>query len=94
MNRWTWMTYIGLLIFVVGVGAYAFREPARITSAQAALEEQYILDAAPLYIRFCSRCHGEAGEGVGAMPVLNNPALASAKAEYLFETIAPGPFRG
>jgi len=88
MNRWNVIAIISLVILIGSLGIYAYYEPDRIAQAEAELLDQYLFDAAPVYIQNCARCHGQAGEGSGSMPVLNNPALASAKAEYLFDTIA------
>jgi mono/diheme cytochrome c family protein len=88
MNRYTFISLMALLAFVVALPVYALMEPGRMVRAKIELREQYIEDGSRLYLRYCAACHGVAGEGIGVMPALDHPALASADEEALYRTIA------
>ena len=81
---------IATALIVLGIPWYAFNEPARLESAQAAQLALEIDEAMTLYAENCSVCHGLAGEGIGATPALNNPALQEMDAGSLTKTIARG----
>jgi mono/diheme cytochrome c family protein len=84
---------IGILatgMIVTGLLLYSLAEPARIDQAQASQLTLDLNDAMTLYAENCSVCHGLAGEGIGATPPLNNPALATSDPSTLFKTIARG----
>lgn len=83
-----WISLIALMVLVVALPYYALLEEGRMSQAQAALQEQSMQEATVIYINYCSTCHGIRGEGVGAMPPLNNPSLAGAEASMLTNTIA------
>jgi mono/diheme cytochrome c family protein len=55
------------------------------------LRQEFVAEGAAIYVENCAACHGAAGEGLGAMPALNNPALASADHDLLYATIAHSP---
>ncbi len=75
---------------VAGLGFYALQEPVRLEHAQT-LQLMVDLDAAmTLYAQNCSICHGLAGEGIGAMPALNTPALKEMDPDALAKTINRG----
>jgi len=82
---------LALLALVVLLPLYGLREPARMAAATEALQEEVVADAAVLYLESCAPCHGPDGSGAGAMPGLDYPALAEARAEVLFRTIAYSP---
>ena len=88
MGKYNALALIALLIIVALVPFYALREPARMETAQVALSQQRVRAAAALYLEDCASCHGAAGEGLGAMPALNNPAFAQVEAGKLFNAIA------
>ena len=88
MNKINLITLIALLMFVLAWPVYAAFEPARMLSAQQQARQRSLAEGAEMYIDHCAQCHGAAGEGLGVMPALNNPALADANADYLFKTIA------
>jgi len=45
-----------------------------------------------LYAENCAVCHGLNGEGIGATPALNNPALVTMAFDDLYKTISRGRF--
>lgn len=84
---------IGILatgLIVTGLMLYALLEPARIEGAQASQLNLDLNDAMTLYAQNCSVCHGLAGEGIGATPPLNNPALSLSDPGSLAKIIARG----
>jgi mono/diheme cytochrome c family protein len=91
MSKYNLINLIALLLIVVALPVYALREPVRMDQAQAELRQERISHAAEAYLDICASCHGVAGEGLGAMPALNNPGLAEADQGLLFETIAHSP---
>jgi cytochrome c553 len=91
MNRYDLIGIAALVIVVVALPVYAVLEPSRMGQAQGDLREQFLSDGAAAYVENCALCHGPEGEGVGAMPALNNPALADADHDRLYDTIAHSP---
>ena len=57
-------------------------------TSQQTYRKQVVESGAELYTHHCRLCHGDVGEGVAAMPPLNNPALAEINPDLLFRTIA------
>ncbi len=92
MNRYTLTTFIALAVLVIVVPVYGFLEPQRMESAQAELRQQFVSDAAVMYIENCAVCHGAQGEGIGATPPLNTAGLAQADYDFLYKTIARGRY--
>jgi mono/diheme cytochrome c family protein len=92
MNKYNLITTIALLILVIGVPVYAVMEPARMEQAQADLRQEFVSDAAVIYVENCALCHGAAGEGVGSMPALNHDGLRTADFDMLYKTIARGRY--
>jgi mono/diheme cytochrome c family protein len=91
MTKYNLIGLLSLLVLVAALPVYAFFETARMEEAKVALRQQYLADGAAMYVENCVRCHGVAGEGVGAMPALNNPAMVGADGELLYRTIAHSP---
>lgn len=91
MNKYDFITLNALLILVVALPLYAWREPVRMDQAQQDLRQQYLADGAAMYVENCAYCHGAAGEGLGVMPPLNNPALTEADSTLVYDTIAHSP---
>ena len=86
---------VGLLatqFIVLGLGYYMLNEPTRIIESQTQIQQIQLDDAMTLYAQNCSVCHGLAGEGIGAIPPLNNPALQTMAYDDLTKTIARGRF--
>ncbi len=86
---------IGILataMIAAGLLLYAVQEPQRIIQAQAAQITWDLDEAMTLYAENCSVCHGLAGEGIGAIPALDNPALRAADLAALEKIIARGLF--
>lgn len=84
---------IGLVataLIAAGLLLYAREEPARIALAQAQQTASSLDAAMTLYAENCSVCHGLAGEGLGATPALNRPALQSMDSQELAKAIARG----
>ena len=92
MTKYNLITTIALLILVIAIPVYALREPDRMEQAQADLRQQFVSDAAVIYVENCALCHGAAGEGIGSMPGLNNEGLRTADFDILYKTIARGRY--
>ncbi len=88
MNRYTAIGIISLLIIIVALPIYATRESARMEQTAITLRQKRVDDGSILYVKNCAPCHGAAGEGIGAMPALNNPNLAQADHQALFKVIS------
>jgi len=91
MKLYNIVSVLALLVLVLALPLYATRESLRMDLAQTRLREQYVADAALLYVEACLSCHGPDGAGVGAMPALNGPHLAKADGDLLYRTIANSP---
>lgn len=87
-NKFSWITFLALMVFVIAWPAYALREPERMKATELAMRRLALEDGTAIYLQSCAQCHGAAGEGIGVMPALNNPALAEADEEVLFKIIA------
>lgn len=88
-------TLAGLLatqFIVFGLAVYMLNEPTRILESQSRILAVQLDDAMTLYAQNCSVCHGLAGEGIGATPALNIPALQTMAYDDLTKTIARGRF--
>jgi len=81
---------IATLLIATGLLLYALKEPARIEIAQAALVSNNLNDAMTLYAQNCAVCHGLSGEGIGATPALDNPALKESDPQSLYKIIGRG----
>ena len=84
---------VGILataLMVTGIAWYAWREPVRLQAAQAQQLAADLDDAMTLYAQNCAVCHGAAGEGIGAMPALDGPALQEMDPDALTKIIARG----
>lgn len=91
MNRYRAIGLVAMLVVVVALPIYAYWEQGRMAEAQADLRQQFLVDGADLYVENCAGCHGPVGEGVGAMPSLNNPSLSSADRQVMYAIIAHSP---
>ncbi len=91
MNKYTVISFVALLVVVAALPVYALFEAGRMDGAQVALSERYVAEGADMYVENCATCHGADGLGIGAMPALNNPNLAKADREVLYDTIAHSP---
>jgi cytochrome c553 len=85
------LSFVALLILVIALPIYASREDQRMQRMQQQLKREALTDAAVLYLEQCVDCHGVDGEGVGALPALNNANLESADPALLQRTIANPP---
>lgn len=92
MNGYKVISLLSLLVLVVGLPLYVMMEPARMERAQLNLRQEFVSDAAVMYVENCAVCHGAAGEGIGPMPPLDNPGLWTADYDFLFKTIARGRY--
>ncbi len=93
MNSPKTETFLGMLataLIAAGLLLYAFDEPARLESAQAAQLQTDLDEAMTLYAENCSVCHGLAGEGIGPNPSLDNPGLSESDPGTLFKIITRG----
>jgi len=92
MNKYTILTFLALLILILALPVYAWLEPTRMAEAQADLRQEFVSDAAVLYVENCALCHGAAGEGLGPTPALDNPGLREADYDFLYKTVARGRY--
>lgn len=92
MNKYNFISFFGFLALVVVFPIYAWYEPDLRNIAQDDLQNQYVTEASLIYVENCAVCHGIEGEGIGATPALNNPALQTAVYEDLFKVIARGRY--
>jgi len=88
MNRYNFLSVIGLLVLIIAIPFYALQEQGRLSEAQDDLKAQYIQNASILYLEFCADCHGSTGEGIGLNPALNRLGLSQADPDMLFQIIA------
>jgi mono/diheme cytochrome c family protein len=91
MKRYNAISLIALATLVMVLPIYALLESARMDAAQAALRSEFVDKGAAMYVDNCATCHGADGQGLGAMPALNNPGLASADRGLLYQMIAHSP---
>ena len=82
-----------LMLIVVALGFYMLNEQLRIVDAQAQVLSVKLDEAMTLYAENCSVCHGVSGEGIGATPPLNNPALKTMPFEDIYKTISRGRYQ-
>ena len=92
MNRYIIISLLALLVQVAVLPVYAFLEQDRMANAQLDLRQEFVSDATFLYVENCAVCHGAAGEGIGAVPGLDNPGLREAGYDTLYKTIARGRY--
>ena len=81
------------MLIAAGLGWYMLNEPTRIVSAQENVLAVQLDEAMTLYAENCAVCHGLNGEGIGATPALNNPALVTMPFEEIQKTIARGRYQ-
>lgn len=81
------------MLIAAGLGWYMLNEPTRIVSAQEDVLAVQLDEAMTLYAENCAVCHGLNGEGIGATPALNNPALVTMPFEEIQKTIARGRYQ-
>jgi len=81
------------MLIAAGLGWYMLNEPTRIVSAQGEVLAVQLDEAMTLYAENCAVCHGLNGEGIGATPALNNPALVTMPFEEIQKTIARGRYQ-
>ena len=91
MNKYNLIALVALLVVVAALPVYAVMESNRMERAQAELYDEYAADGVLTYVESCASCHGPTGEGIGAVPPLNNPGLAEADRYILYNTIARSP---
>ncbi len=92
MNRYSMLSLVALFGLVAAIPIYAILEPGRMQQAQTTLRQEFVSDAAVMYVENCAVCHGATGEGIGAIPDLNSPGTRMADYDYLFKTIARGRY--
>ena len=92
LERYKVVSLLALLILAIALPIYTFMEPQRMVRAQDELRQQFVSDAAVLYVENCALCHGATGEGIGATPGLDSEALRTADYDSLFKTIARGRY--
>jgi mono/diheme cytochrome c family protein len=92
MNRYLVLSFVALLILIVALPVYGLLEPSRMAWAQYELRQQFVSDAAAMYVENCAICHGANGEGIGPNPPLSAPAIREADYDFLYKTIARGRY--
>ncbi len=92
MNNNKLISLLALFILILVLPAYAWLEPTRMEQSQANLRQEFVSDAAVIYVENCTVCHGAEGEGIGAIPNLNNDGLRTADIDTLTKTIARGRY--
>ena len=92
MNTNKLISLLALFILIVALPAYAWMEPERMEQSQADLRQEFVSDAAVIYVENCAVCHGAEAEGIGSIPGLNNDGLRTADYDMLFKTIARGRY--
>lgn len=92
MNKNKLISLLALFVLIIVIPAYAWMEPERMEQSQADLRQEFVSDAAVLYVENCAICHGAEGEGIGAVPGLNNDGLRTADYDMLTKTIARGRY--
>lgn len=90
MNKNTLFSLLAITLIVVVLPLYGWLEPQRMEAAQEKLRQEFVAEAAVMYVENCAICHGAAGEGLGATPGLANDALRTADYNTLYKTIARG----
>jgi mono/diheme cytochrome c family protein len=84
---------IAVAVIIVVLSFYALTEPQRIENSK---QQQITIDlnvAMNTYAANCSVCHGISGEGIGAIPALNKPALKESDPEVVVKIISRGLFK-
>jgi len=79
-------------VIVFALLFYILSEPKRIVSSQDEILYGQLDHAMTLYAENCSVCHGLNGEGIGATPPLNTPALQTMAYDDLYKVIARGRY--
>jgi mono/diheme cytochrome c family protein len=92
MNQYKLISLLALLLLVIILPIYTMLEPRRMAQAQEDLRQEFVSDAAVMYVENCALCHGAAGEGIGPTPGLDNEGLRTADYDFLFKTIARGRY--
>lgn len=92
MNRSLVVSLASLFVLAVSIPLYGLLEPWRMAHAQEELRQQYVSDAAVLYVENCAICHGVRGEGIGANVALDDAGLREADYDVLYKTIARGRY--
>jgi mono/diheme cytochrome c family protein len=92
MNKYLVISFVALLILVAALPVYALLEPARMAWAQYELRQQFVSDAAVMYVENCALCHGASGEGIGPNPPLATQGVREADYDFLYKTIARGRY--
>jgi mono/diheme cytochrome c family protein len=77
-------------LIVTGIALYAWTEPIRLQEAQAMQLVADLDGAMTIYAQNCAVCHGAAGEGIGATPALDTPALREMDTEAMTKVISRG----
>ncbi|MBN2469150.1 MAG: c-type cytochrome, partial [Anaerolineae bacterium] len=88
--RWISLLATSAIVFllVYNIG----REPVRQEQAAASYHTAALANGTDLYAMHCARCHGAAGEGLGAYRALNQDFIASKPAGELHTVIAYGRY--
>jgi mono/diheme cytochrome c family protein len=96
-KRTYWIeSLIGLgatLVIAASLGLYILNESSRISKSQADVLNSQLDEAMTLYAENCVVCHGTAGDGIGATPPPNNPALQAMPFDEIAKTISRGRYQ-
>jgi mono/diheme cytochrome c family protein len=88
MNRYTLLSFVGLLVIVIALPLYAMGEGTRLSQAEERLQAQSVQNGTVLYLEYCADCHGPTGSGLDLNPALNRLGMADADPDVLFKIIA------
>lgn len=91
-SRLTLFGFLGTLLIVAALSMAILREPARQVQAAEAIRVAAVAEGLDLYATNCVACHGAAGEGIAAYPVLDNEGVRLMDAEEIFRTIERGRY--
>jgi len=88
MNRYTLLSFVGLLAIVIALPLYTMQEGARLSQAGDQLQAKSVQNGTLLYLEFCADCHGPTGGGIDFNPALNRLGMSDADPDMLFKIIA------
>jgi mono/diheme cytochrome c family protein len=88
----TWMGLLATLIIVVVAGVAVMREPSRQEDALIDQRIEAVRAGTDLFAENCAVCHGSSGEGLGATPALNSPAVRDMDYDVLTHTVERGRY--
>lgn len=92
MRALRWISFLATCAIVTLLAYNIGREPLRQEQAAASYHAAALAGGTDLYALHCARCHGAAGEGLGAYRALNQDFIASKPAGELYTVIHYGRY--